>query len=189
MSAQPDLLEHALAGDIFEYEVTEPQAATARAPCPWNPDRFGEEQIRSLVRQIFLPGMAEAGAPGRLLRGRGRRCRRNLSARQPGSGRADSRKRGAGGDISNIDLGRRRIRHADAGPPSGRVQPHARRRAENFGTSVARASRSLPGGKRIRTFGGMATRHGCANCGLNLITPCCTVRRLRCAVMRRCWVI
>ena len=56
MSARPDLLEQALAGDIFEYEVTEPQAATAQSPAHWNPDRFGEEQIRSLVRQIFLPG-------------------------------------------------------------------------------------------------------------------------------------
>jgi hypothetical protein len=44
MSTQPDLLEHALAGDIFVTEI------------PWNPERFGEEQIRGLVRQVFLPG-------------------------------------------------------------------------------------------------------------------------------------
>ncbi len=56
MSTQPDMLEHALAGDIFETEFTEPQATVLREAMPWNPDRFGEEQIRSLVRQIFLPG-------------------------------------------------------------------------------------------------------------------------------------
>ena len=53
MSTRPDLLEQALAGDIFETEVSEPQA---RESARWNPDRFGEEQIRSLVRQVFLPG-------------------------------------------------------------------------------------------------------------------------------------
>ncbi len=55
MSTRPDLLEHALAGDIFETETTPPQA-WARESIAWNPDRFGEEQIRSLVRQVFLPG-------------------------------------------------------------------------------------------------------------------------------------
>ena len=55
MSTRPDLLEHALAGDIFETEATPPQAP-ARESIAWNPDRFGEEQIRSLVRQVFLPG-------------------------------------------------------------------------------------------------------------------------------------
>jgi hypothetical protein len=56
MSTRPDLLEHALSGDIFETEVAEPQTWTARESIAWNPDRFGEEQIRSLVRQVFLPG-------------------------------------------------------------------------------------------------------------------------------------
>ena len=56
MSARPDLLEHALAGDIFETEMPEPQAPAARESGPWNPDRFGDEQVRSLVRQVFLPG-------------------------------------------------------------------------------------------------------------------------------------
>jgi len=56
MSTQPDILEHALAGDIYESEFTEPQASARREAVPWNVDRFGEEQIRSLVRQIFLPG-------------------------------------------------------------------------------------------------------------------------------------
>ena len=56
MSTQPDMLEHALAGDIFEKEFAEPQTPFTREAMPWNPDRFGEEQIRSLVRQIFLPG-------------------------------------------------------------------------------------------------------------------------------------
>ena len=56
MSARADLLEHALAGDIFDTEIFEPQTAVGREVAPWNPDRFGEEQIRSLVRQIFLPG-------------------------------------------------------------------------------------------------------------------------------------
>src|SRR5689334_23340263 len=56
MSARADLLEHALAGDIFDTEVLGPQTAVGRAVTSWDPDRFGEEQIRSLVRQIFLPG-------------------------------------------------------------------------------------------------------------------------------------
>ncbi len=55
MSTRPDLLEHALAGDIFEDVVAEPQV-TVRESGPWNPDRFGDEQIRNLVRQVFLPG-------------------------------------------------------------------------------------------------------------------------------------
>ena len=33
-----------------------PQTSAARESIAWNPDRFGEEQIRSLVRQVFLPG-------------------------------------------------------------------------------------------------------------------------------------
>ncbi|MBZ5650150.1 MAG: hypothetical protein LAO18_06665 [Acidobacteriia bacterium] len=56
MSTRPDLLEQALAGDIFETEATQPQTSAARESIAWNPDRFGEEQIRSLVRQVFLPG-------------------------------------------------------------------------------------------------------------------------------------
>jgi hypothetical protein len=56
MSTRPDFLEHALAGDIFETEVAEPQSTGVRESVPWNPDRFGDEQIRSLVRQVFLPG-------------------------------------------------------------------------------------------------------------------------------------
>ena len=56
MSTRPDLLEHALAGDIFDTEVGEPQTWPAREAIAWNPERFGEEQIRSLVRQVFLPG-------------------------------------------------------------------------------------------------------------------------------------
>jgi hypothetical protein len=56
MSTRPDLLEHALAGDIFDTDAPEPQIWGARESIAWNPDRFGEEQIRSLVRQVFLPG-------------------------------------------------------------------------------------------------------------------------------------
>src|SRR3954469_20253942 len=56
MSTRPDVLEQALAGDIFEMDAVEPQISAARESIAWNPDRFGEEQIRSLVRQVFLPG-------------------------------------------------------------------------------------------------------------------------------------
>lgn len=56
MSTRPDLLEHALAGDIFDTEIPEPRISAARESIAWNPDRFGEEQIRGLVRQVFLPG-------------------------------------------------------------------------------------------------------------------------------------
>lgn len=56
MSTQPDMLEQALAGDIFETEFPETTTAVVREAMPWNPHRFGEEQIRNLVRQIFLPG-------------------------------------------------------------------------------------------------------------------------------------
>lgn len=56
MSTRPDLLEHALAGDIFDTEVFEPQTWAVCESIAWSPDRFGEEQVRSLVRQLFLPG-------------------------------------------------------------------------------------------------------------------------------------
>ena len=56
MSTRPDLLENALAGDIFEMEAAEPRTSAGRESIAWNPVRFGEEQIRSLVRQVFLPG-------------------------------------------------------------------------------------------------------------------------------------
>ena len=56
MSTRPDLLEHALAGDIFETEATPPQTSAGRESIAWNSDRFGEEQLRGLVRQVFLPG-------------------------------------------------------------------------------------------------------------------------------------
>ncbi len=57
MSTQPDLLEHALAGEIFEsYPVAPPAAGPDLLP--WSTERFAEEQIRSLVRQVFLPGWA-----------------------------------------------------------------------------------------------------------------------------------
>lgn len=56
MSTQPDMLERALAGDVFDTEVLEPQSPVEREDLTWSPDRFGEEQIRGLVRQIFLPG-------------------------------------------------------------------------------------------------------------------------------------
>jgi len=56
MSTRPDLLEHALAGDIFETEATQPQTSAVRESIAWSADRFGEEQLRSLVRQVFLPG-------------------------------------------------------------------------------------------------------------------------------------
>ncbi len=56
MSTRPDLLEHALAGDIFETDVAEPYVSAARESILWNPEHFGEEQIRGLVRQVFLPG-------------------------------------------------------------------------------------------------------------------------------------
>jgi protein-tyrosine kinase len=56
MSTQPDMLEHALAGDIFETEFPTPESPFTPQMMAWNPDRFGEEQIQSLVRQIFLPG-------------------------------------------------------------------------------------------------------------------------------------
>ncbi|MGH9547666.1 MAG: hypothetical protein ACRD23_20840 [Terriglobales bacterium] len=56
MSTRPDLLEHALAGDIFETEIAEPRTSTGRESIAWDPYRFWEEQIRSLVRQVFLPG-------------------------------------------------------------------------------------------------------------------------------------
>jgi hypothetical protein len=56
MSTRPDLLEQALAGDIFEMDAAQSQTSAARESIAWNPDRFGEEQIRSLVRQVFLPG-------------------------------------------------------------------------------------------------------------------------------------
>lgn len=56
MSTRPDLLEHALAGDIFETDAVQPQTPASRESIAWDPDRFGEEQIRGLVRQVFLPG-------------------------------------------------------------------------------------------------------------------------------------
>ena len=49
-AAEPPLLEEAVA------EQTSPSLTEARS---WSPARFGEEQIRLLVRQIFFPGSAK----------------------------------------------------------------------------------------------------------------------------------
>jgi hypothetical protein len=56
MSTRPDLLEQALAGDIFEPEIREQRISAVREAIAWDPERFGQEQIRGLVRQLFLPG-------------------------------------------------------------------------------------------------------------------------------------
>jgi protein-tyrosine kinase len=56
MSTQPDMLEHALAGDIFETEFPSSESPFTPEAMAWSADRFGEEQIQGLVRQIFLPG-------------------------------------------------------------------------------------------------------------------------------------
>jgi len=52
-----DLFPKTAEGEIFEGKTIE--AAPERdfpRPADWNPDAFADDQIRSLVRQLFLPG-------------------------------------------------------------------------------------------------------------------------------------
>jgi len=57
MSTFVDLLPQEL-DDVCEPEAIEVEREEYRRPelAGWDPDAFGEEQIRGLVRQVFLPG-------------------------------------------------------------------------------------------------------------------------------------
>jgi Mrp family chromosome partitioning ATPase len=57
MSTFVDLLPQRL-GDVCEPETIEadPQESLQPEPATWDPDSFAEEQIRGLVRQVFLSG-------------------------------------------------------------------------------------------------------------------------------------
>ena len=57
MSTFVDLLPQSL-DDVCEAEIiaVEPEEYRQTGPAVWDPECFAEEQIRSLVRQVFLPG-------------------------------------------------------------------------------------------------------------------------------------
>jgi hypothetical protein len=57
MSTFVDLLPQKL-DDVFEPETieVEPQESLQPGSATWDSDSFAEEQIRGLVRQVFLPG-------------------------------------------------------------------------------------------------------------------------------------
>ena len=145
MSTRPDLLEHALAGDIFETEATQPQTSAVRESIAWNPDRFGEEQLRSLVRQVFLPGwpkparqvvfcaVEDGDVAGICLR-----VGQVLAAQIPGN--VALVEAHLQSDEENEDYGT-----LGAGVSSGRVQALARHRATRFQPPVARAARNVHG--------------------------------------------
>src|SRR5450755_2345507 len=56
MSTLLDLLKPALEPEIFEAPAPGPETPATRGHAPWNHARFEDEQMRLLVRQIFLPG-------------------------------------------------------------------------------------------------------------------------------------
>jgi hypothetical protein len=57
MSTFVDLLPQTLDGVCEPQTVEiEPDASRPLAPAVWDPEAFAEEQIRGLVRQVFLPG-------------------------------------------------------------------------------------------------------------------------------------
>ena len=56
MSTLVDLLQPLRPPDLAETSVLEPETQSIPALSLWDPARFAETQIRSLVRQVFFPG-------------------------------------------------------------------------------------------------------------------------------------
>ena len=56
MSTVADSLHQRLGHNIFETRPAKSEPLVIPERALWNPDRFAEEQIRSLVRQVFFPG-------------------------------------------------------------------------------------------------------------------------------------
>jgi hypothetical protein len=56
MSTLAELLHQTPEHDTFQTAMPEPEVALAPQWAPWDPERFAEEQIRALVRQVFFPG-------------------------------------------------------------------------------------------------------------------------------------
>ena len=56
MSTTADSLRPPIGRSIFESRPAEQQLPVIQERGLWDPDRFAEEQIRSLVRQVFFPG-------------------------------------------------------------------------------------------------------------------------------------
>ena len=154
MSTQPDMLEHALAGDIFETEFPSSESPFVAEAMPWNADRFGDEQIQGLVRQIFLPGWPEParqvvfcsvddGDVGEVCL----RVSQTLAAQIPGS-------------VALVEAHQPSTSIDEELPtvlrPAG-FRP-LRDSARRISGHLWRLPRELPGRERIRTFSGMVTR-------------------------------
>ena len=56
MNTFADWQQPALEPEVFTPQAREPEISFAEEQTGWDPIRFGEEQIRSLVSQVFLPG-------------------------------------------------------------------------------------------------------------------------------------
>jgi hypothetical protein len=56
MNTLADLLQPTREQDLYTSPVGEREISFGQESGPWDPIRFGEEQIRSLVSQVFLPG-------------------------------------------------------------------------------------------------------------------------------------
>jgi hypothetical protein len=60
MSTLVDVLQPLHQPDVVETTVVQPEASPISTPELWDPARFAEAQIYSLVRQVFFPGHAKA---------------------------------------------------------------------------------------------------------------------------------
>lgn len=56
MSTLAELLQQTPQHDTFQAPAPEPESTLGSARTAWDPERFAEEQIRSLVRLVFFPG-------------------------------------------------------------------------------------------------------------------------------------
>jgi Mrp family chromosome partitioning ATPase len=59
MSTLTTLLPPATQPEIFEIAENEARPCSIAEDAGWNPDRFSQEQVRTLVRQLFFPGTAK----------------------------------------------------------------------------------------------------------------------------------
>ena len=60
MGTQTETLRTALELDAFEPQPAARESLTEQRRSPWDPNRFAEEQIRWLVRQVFFSPQSEA---------------------------------------------------------------------------------------------------------------------------------
>jgi Mrp family chromosome partitioning ATPase len=60
MGTQTETLRAALELDAFEPQAAAKESFTEQRRAPWDPNRFAEQQIRWLVRQVFFPQERDA---------------------------------------------------------------------------------------------------------------------------------